>query len=285
MPDRSLGVPADLQSVDRHLRHRAGDFAGGDKLAIGFHLDFTIGGIIQLKNLRVRGDHIVCCHDTKFSPVPSRQIEPAVFEIPTIALRASALGDDHAVVCSLRKFGLDVKRNAHNIRGFFAGEIGVRLQSESGLLGKILLGFGWLLAPPTSQRQHLRPLGPCVPAAGHFRHPLGKLLRQVVHFRAVCLHVVEFPRLVLLGDDLPDPVPHRPVAFVLPINRIAAVQGFSGKRGHQAHALHRLDRFALEHLRIIGLREIYAGRHQIDQMPRLRFQFAFSRNAIRPMGD
>ncbi len=109
--------------------------------------------------------------------------------------------------------------------------------------------------------------------------------RQVVHFRAVLFHVVEFPwSSRALGHEFPGAGPQGPVPLVfpeegVPLNRLA-LEG-----GHEAAPFHGPDRLAVELRRVLRPGYVHARGHDVDQVARLMFQLAATRDPRGPMGN
>ena len=65
-------------------------------------------------------------------------------------------------------------------------------------------------------RYDVRPICPTLPELRHLPHSVCIAVREVVEFGAVFVHVVKFPRPVVLGDEFPLAYTHCPIALVLP---------------------------------------------------------------------
>ena len=97
------------------------------------------------------------------------------------------------------------------------------------LLGPRLLCFGI--------RHDVGALGPPFPFRGQFLHAIGLRGSEVVHLRAVGLHVVEFPRAVgAFRHEFPFAVADGAVALVFPEQRLRTAQRFAFKDRPQADA-------------------------------------------------
>src|SRR5512132_1850639 len=70
--------------------------------------------------------------------------------------------------------------------------------------------------PPATEWQYVRSRRVSVPVRGKLLRAVRFCAGHIVLLRAVELNVVEFPRLVLLCDEFPAAISHRPVAFVFP---------------------------------------------------------------------
>ena len=89
------------------------------------------------------------------------------------------------------------------------------------------------------------------------------------------------------GDQLPLAVAHRAIAFMLPEDRLAALERLAAECGHNASPLHRHDRVPGEGLWISRACDLNERRHDVDQMARCAYEGAVQPwiDPLRPIRD
>src|SRR2546423_2580468 len=83
--------------------------------------------------------------------------------------------------------------------------------------------FGRFFAPG-AERKYISARGDRIPFGSHFLGSIGIFVDEIVHFAAVGGHIVEFPALILFGDEFPFAVAKSAISFVLPENGLLAIE-------------------------------------------------------------
>src|SRR4051794_20801784 len=136
------------------------------------------------------------CRDTR--PAVDEEYWPSLSEEKRIAAGRAALRDDDAITRGLRvKLGGDGERTADDGWGLRPREMITGFQNKLTLGTEIGVA---ILGAPGSKRQHISARGVGIPLRGEFFQLDWLRARQIVQLRAVPLHIVKFPRLVLLTN-------------------------------------------------------------------------------------
>src|SRR5687767_12093772 len=90
---------------------------------------------------------------------------------------------------------------------------------------KMLFLSDWFAAP-SSKRQNICASSPRIPLRGHFFDALRVFRGEIVHFSAILLHVVKFPRFIFFGDQFPFSIANGAIGFMLPEYRTLALHVF-----------------------------------------------------------
>src|SRR3546814_12900948 len=102
--------------------------------------------------------------------------------------------------------------------------------------------------------------GPIIPLSRHLADARRVRRGEVAGFGPIVRHVEKLPGPAEPGDQLPLAVPHRTVAFVLPEDRLVAMQRLPAKGRSEAAPLHRHDIMAVEGLGIGDRKSVVSGK-------------------------
>ncbi len=136
------------------------------------------------------------------------------------------------------------------------------------------------------------PRGPFFPLSEQLLDLLGVLVGDVLQFRAVGLHVVEFPGKVLdlatgipLANQFPVAVTNRAIEVMLEVKSIGTLQRLARKRRSQTHAFDRNDLVLAKLLRVDPAGQVDTGCHDVNHVAWLMLQLAVARriNTLGPV--
>src|SRR5215475_899383 len=116
---------------------------------------------------------------------------------------------------------------------------------------------------PCAQRCDHRSSCPRVPLRSQLLHTLRLRAGKVMQFRPVDFDVIKFPWLILFSYQLPSTVADGTVAFMLPEDRLPAIDRFPFQRRSEAYAFHRRNRHAITLLRRARAANLDTSCHQI----------------------
>ena len=102
------------------------------------------------------------------------------------------------------------------------------------------------------------------------------LLRKIVLFAAVDLHIIELPRVqfggtagVAIANEFPLAVSNGTIEVVVKIRRVLTFQLTTAKGWQETDSLEWLNIVAAKFARMLDTSCIKTGRHQVDEMPGL----------------
>src|SRR5262249_53822515 len=104
-------------------------------------------------------------------------------------------------------------------------------------------------------------LGPGLPGGSEFLDAIGLAAREIIRLDSIGCHVVQLPRLIVLGHQLPWAHSHRLVPLVLPEDWLRPLNRLACKRGPKTHTF----RFRCVR-RGARAGEVEACTHDVDQM-------------------
>jgi hypothetical protein len=110
--------------------------------------------------------------------------------------------------------------------------------------------------------------------SSQFFNEIRAFRRQVVHLSAICVHIVQLPRLLPLGDQLPFAGADAAIALMHEEDRILAGNLLTGECRHEAGSCHR-DSFLASYFRgIFSSRRLEYRGHNVDKVSRLIVELA-----------
>src|ERR1700744_1166979 len=106
--------------------------------------------------------------------------------------------------------------------------------------------------------------------------------RQVVYFRTIVPHIIEFPCAGITGNQFPISLTHGPIAFMLPENRFHVLPLTAFEYRQQTLSLQGLNGLPVEFLRISRFRNINQRWHDVRDVTHLSGKFSLALDDSRP---